>query len=348
MSDLGANTRREILSQPDVWAASLEHVATQSGDLRRLWASEPFDSVVFTGCGSTYYLGMIAATTLRQMTGAATRAVPASELLLYPESVYGNAENTLLVAISRSGETTETIHACRAFLAERRGRLITFSCYPDQPLAEMGAVNVVLADAQEESIVQTRAFTSLLLGVLHTAALWGDRQDVLHDLARLPAAGRRVIETSFDATSALGAETADIEHFCFLGSGPQYGLACEASLKMKEVSLTRSEPFHFFEFRHGPKSIVDPATLVVGLYSGRHQALEREVVEEMRALGGRAWTLAEQDADVAFGSGLDEEARGLLALLPVQWLAVERAVRAGYDPDRPKNLDAVVRLTMPG
>ena len=80
---------------------------------------------------------------------------------------------------------------------------------------------------------------------------------------------------------------ASLDRFYWLGSGPRQGLACELSLKMKEMSLTHSEPFHFMEFRHGPKSMVTPQTLVVGLRSTRNGPAESAVLEDVKALGGR-------------------------------------------------------------
>lgn len=346
MSESGIKTRREILSQPDVWAATLNAVKGRGSEIREAWRGGEFDTVVFTGCGSTYYLSMTAATVLAQLTGKATRAVPASELLLYPEAVYPSSGRTLLVAVSRSGETTETVNAARAFVAEGRGTLITFSCYPDQPLAGLGSANFVLPDAQEESVVQTRAFSSLLLAVVAAVATWAGRDDLLEQLERVTDISRGLIGQHL-ARATEAATTVDFERCYFLGSGPQYGIACEASLKMKEMALTPSEPFHFLELRHGPKSIITPSMLVVGLYSSRHLPTERAVMDEAGSLGGQTFTLGEAGADLNIASEFDEAVRCLLYLPPIQWLAAERASQQGIDPDHPQNLDTVVRLEIP-
>lgn len=222
---------------------------------------------------------------------------------------------------------------------------MTFSCYPDQPLASMGAINIVLPGAQEESVVQTRAFTSLLVAIVASAAKWMNREQVLQQLRVLPAAGRRLLDSGIEHVTQL-QEKSEFESCYFLGSGPQYGLACEASLKMKEMALTPSEPFHFLELRHGPKSIVSPSMLVVGFYSTAHQTVERDVIHEVESLGGQTLTLGERNADIAFASELGEVVSTVLYLPPIQWLAAERAVRRGIDPDHPKNLDTVVKLQM--
>ena len=102
----------------------------------------------------------------------------------------------------------------------------------------------------------------------------------------LPAIGERLIARYDSLARSIGEDLA-LDRFYFLGSGIRYGLACEMNLKMKEMTLTHSEPFHFLEFRHGPMSMVSPSTLLVGLLSDRNRAYEMAVLDEMRLLGGR-------------------------------------------------------------
>ncbi|HEU5430528.1 MAG TPA: SIS domain-containing protein, partial [Thermomicrobiales bacterium] len=240
MDEAEIETKREILSQPETWAATLGRLRDAAGPIRQIWQSAPPAQVILTGCGSTYYAAAIGATILEALTGVPARGVPASELLLYPESIYPRAGRTMLVAISRSGSTSETVKAASDFAAANVGPLVTLSAYADEPLARLGALNLVFPDAQEQSIVQTRAFTSLLLAATGLAALWSGRDDLLAELDRLPTAGQRVIDRHLPRMAALAS--APYERSFFLGSGPQYGLACEAALKTKEVSLQPSEP----------------------------------------------------------------------------------------------------------
>ena len=134
------------------------------------------------------------------------------------------------------------------------------------------------------------------------------------------------------------------DRFYFLGSGPRYGLACELSLKMKEMSLSHSEPFRFMEFRHGPKSMVNEHTLIVGLVSETNRAHETLVLNEIRSLGARVVTMAEAEADIVFNSQAHEAMRDVLYLPFGQMLAFYRSLSKGLDPERPHNLEAVVKL----
>jgi glucosamine--fructose-6-phosphate aminotransferase (isomerizing) len=346
MTTIDTFTRREILSQPGAWVAALEILQEQRAGLQ-VFNPDRYAQVLFTGCGSTYYLALSAAALTQALTGQPSRAFPASELWLSAQNCY-TAGRTLLVAVSRSGETTETLRACQAFLADGRGDLITLCCYPDLPLAKMGTFNLVLPSGQEQSVAQTRAFSSLFLGTVALACLWSHRNDLFDSLSRLPEAGRRILEGYTSLAAELGADES-LDRFYFLGSGPRFGLACELSLKMKEMSLSHSEPFHFLEFRHGPKSMVTSGTLVVGLRSSANADKESAVLKDVTALGGRILTMGEEPANggraVAFRSGLDEAVRDVLYLPVGQLIALERSLSKGLNPDRPTNLDTVVLLS---
>jgi glucosamine--fructose-6-phosphate aminotransferase (isomerizing) len=337
----GIFTRQEIHSQPEAWSAALDLLSGIRKSILDLEPAKRYEQILFTGCGSTYYLALAAASSTQELTGLATRGLPASELWLYPKSSYTG--KTLLVAVSRSGETTETLRACDAFLAGKRGDLLTLSCYEDMPLAKMGMLNIVLPSGKEQSVAQTRAFSTLYLGTVALTCLWASRADLFAALAGLPESGRRVIQHSIPLTTELGQDMT-FDRFYWLGSGPRYGLASELSLKMKEMSLSHSEPFHFLEFRHGPKSMVTKSSLVVGLRSTINAAPETAVLGDVRALGGKVVDIAESGAGVQFESGVDEAVRNILYLPIGQLIAFERSLAKGLNPDRPHNLDSVVKL----
>jgi glucosamine--fructose-6-phosphate aminotransferase (isomerizing) len=274
--------------------------------------------------------------------GHPARAFPASELWLYPRCSYVDGK-TLLIAVSRSGETTETLRACEDFLYQKRGDLLTVSCYGDMPLARMGNVNIVLPSGQEQSVAQTRAFSTLYLGTVALACLWAGRLDLFISLSKLPEVGTRLLKNYASLATEVGRDTS-IDRFYWLGSGPRHGLACELSLKMKEMSVSHSEPFHFMEFRHGPKSMVTPSGLTIGLLSTINGQKEAAVLEDVKALRGRVLAIAETGSEVRFESGLEEVIRNVLYLPIGQMIAFERSLSKGLDPDHPNNLDTVVKL----
>jgi glucosamine--fructose-6-phosphate aminotransferase (isomerizing) len=339
----GQFTLHEILSQPAAWHNALDVTRSQAAALKTL--ADGADQVIFTGCGSTYYLSLAAAALFQELTGKPARGVPGSELLLNSDAyLVGRTDSSpLLVAVSRSGTTTETIRATEAFKANGRGPVIVISNYPDTPLAKLGDLALIIPAGQEESVAQTRSFASMYVAVTALACIAAGRDDLLAAMSGLPAVGERLLAQYAGQAKQIG-ENLDFDRFYFLGSGGRYGLACEVNLKMKEMTLTHSEPFHFLEFRHGPMSMVTPGAVVVGLLSEKNAIHERAVLDEMRAKGATILALSENAADVSFASGLPEAVRGVLYLPVLQLTACYRSLAKGLNPDSPANLTAVVYL----
>jgi glucosamine--fructose-6-phosphate aminotransferase (isomerizing) len=333
------HTYNEIKSQTQAWAQALDVVHASS-----LPKADDYTQVIFTGCGSTYYLSLAAAALYQELTGRAARAVPGGELLLNTDASVGrnSISSNLLVAISRSGTTTETVKAVEKFKSEKRGDVLVITNY-DEVLSRLADINIVIPKGQEESVAQTRSFASMYVAVTAMCAKMAGRMDLLDAMRKLPEIGNLVIGKYEGYAKSLG-ENLEFDRFYFLGSGIRYGLACEVNLKMKEMTLTHSEPFHFLEFRHGPMSMVNKNALVVGMLSERNRVHEAKVLSEMKALGGTVAGLGESDADVYFESNIPESVRGVLYLPVLQLMAFYRSVAKGLNPDRPNNLTAVVKL----
>lgn len=339
MTVFGQFTRTEIVSQPEAWAQALDVVNASA-----LPKAADYDQVFFTGCGSTYYLSLAAAALYQELTRHASRAVPGGELLLNTSANVSQVANMhyLLVAISRSGTTTETVKAVEKFKREYRGDVIVISNY-DEALSRLGDVNIVIPKGQEESVAQTRSFASMYVAVTALCARMAGRDDLLSTMGGLQKIGRQLIEKYEPFAKSIGENLA-YDRFYFLGSGIRYGLACEVNLKMKEMTLTHSEPFHFLEFRHGPMSMVNGNAIVVGMLSDVNRVHEAKVLSEMKALGGTVTGLGESEADIEFKSGIPESVRGVLYLPVLQLMAFHRSLAKGLNPDRPANLTAVVKL----
>ena len=334
-------TYREIKSQTEAWEQALDVVGSVP-----LPKAHDYGQVIFTGCGSTYYLSVTAAALYQEVTGCVARALPASELLLNSQIAVGRIGNPtyLLVAISRSGKTTETVKAVEKFKQEKHGEVVVISNYEDD-LSRLADVNIVIDKGQEESVAQTRSFASMYVAVTAFCARMARRDDLVDAMKRLPEAGNRLISNYESFAKEMG-KNLNFDRFYFLGSGIRYGLACEANLKLKEMTLTHSEPFHFLEFRHGPMSMVNANTVVVGILSDVNRVHEAQVLSEMVSLGATIISIAETNADVIFESGIPESVRGVLYLPVLQLMAFYRSVAKGLNPDRPNNLTAVVKLEL--
>lgn len=343
MMTRGKFTREEIFSQPEAWEHAIEVLKEQTSAIEVYSELEQFQQVIFTGCGSTYYLSCAAAAQYQMMTGQSARGLPASELWLSPKANYISDPPTLLVAISRSGETSETLRACDTFRGNRQGKIITMVCNPGSALTSMGDLNLVFPSGMEQSIAQTRAFSTLFLSAVGMFTIWTQGRFRFDQIKALPQVGKQILDNYHSLAESIGRDS-EIDRIYFLGSGERFGLACELSLKMKEMCLTHSESFHFLEFRHGPKAMVNGNTVVAGLVSESNSSYELAVLEDVRKLGARTVSIGDVDAEISFHSGVEEVYRNVLYLPFGQMMAFERAIEKGLDPDHPTNLDAVVKL----
>ena len=331
-----SHTEQEILSQPDVWQQTIDA-------LDPMTFTQPFQGgitdVLVTGCGSTHYLALSAAALLRE-AGLRAWALPASELIAQAQPRLPNPGGTLLLAISRSGTTTETVLAAEHFRRIGGSSVAVITCYPDSTLAEMADVVWATPAAAEQSVAQTRSFSSMQLIVSAIAgALRGGDLSALH---ALPPAASVILDRSRPVMAALANDPAN-ESFFFLGSGALYGIASEGMLKLKEMSLTSSEAYHAMEFRHGPMSMCDDRAAVIALVSPQRSSLEEAVLKDISSFGSRLVTVG-VEGHHQIPSGIPSWASTALYLLPLQLLALERALHKGLDPDKPRHLTAVIHL----
>lgn len=339
---LGKFTGDEIFSQINAWEGALREVAIRKEEFLNI-ISENFQQVIFTGCGSTYYLSLSAAPLFQSQTGLFCRGVPAGEILLSPQTVYTPHENTLLFAVSRSGSTTETVRVVRHFNENCTGKVISITNNPDSPLPKISDLSFCITEGREYSIAQTKSFSSMFITAIAIAMLASNNVASLIEMERLPDIGHGLINKYQGYAKEIG-ENLDFDRFYYLGSGYRYGIACEANLKMKEMAQTHTEAYHFLEFRHGPKSMVNDRTAIIGLVSESGKGYEEKVLLEMKELGAYVVSLSEKDGDINFGSGLSECTRTILYLPFLQIMAYYRSLAKGLDPDKPKNLSSVIYL----
>jgi len=343
----GKNTYQEIMSQGNTWKLTIESLDSQFSTLIE-WLRQPYKEVIFIGCGSTHYLSLSAAFAWNAITGTPARGIPSSDLWLFPKSVISEIP-TLLIAVSRSGETSETLHAVDTFYKQTKSEIISISCYEGQELINKTPHKLIVKEGEEKSVAQTRSFTSMLILAQYAAVIAANNKKLMNDIRRLPYEFGQSIKEHEALAYTLG-NNENFDHFVFLGSGYNYGLACEAMLKMKEMSLSVSEAFQFLEFRHGPKSLVSPRTLIIGLINDEIRDYEIAVLHEMKTLGASVLAIDETsdginaDYVIELNSGFNTLTRGPLLLPVLQLLAYYRSMSKGLNPDRPKNLEAVVKL----
>lgn len=288
-------TADEISSQPSVWARALEDVAPVSALL-----GPPGEHVLFLGCGTSAFV----ARSLAVLRETAARGVSD---YAYASEWRPTRDYDRVVAISRSGTTTEVIEALRR--VDPDVTRIAITAVHDEPIHQLVDAAVVLDYADEESVVQTRFPTTVLL--LARAAFGAD-------VSGLPTAAQH------ELSSPLGIPVEDFDQFVYLGSDWTLGLAEEAALKIREAAQAWSESYPMLDFRHGPISVASPRSLVFVFGTA-----DQRLVSEVRATGARVET---------------SNADPLVQLVRAQRIALALAERRGLHPDAPRNLTRSVVL----
>jgi glutamine---fructose-6-phosphate transaminase (isomerizing) len=339
----------DIKSQASAWEAALAVVESQAEDLEKFFAEKPSE-LLFAACGSPYYLGLANATLWRELLGLHVTVVPSSDIMLFPETVLPTAGRPVLLIASRSGETTETVRAAETFAERFPGHTILIGCRSESRMGRLADLAIVIPEGNEVVIPQTRSFSSMYLAAQYLVALLDDDAELADALRRVPDLLPGLLDR-WEPVVQRAAE-ADWDSAVFLGGGPLYGVAVEATLKLTEMSLSSAVAYHTLEVRHGPRSIIDESTLVVGLGSLRGAPYERQVLAELAEetphvlafTPGEGWDLSELAAEIPLGDRIPEHALGLLYLPLLQLLAYHRALHKGVNPDESRNLTSYIEL----
>ncbi|ALV62427.1 Glucosamine-6-phosphate deaminase [isomerizing], alternative [Thermococcus sp. 2319x1] len=289
--------------------------------------------VLFTGCGSSYFLSQLLAMITTHLGGRGI-ALPCSELL-YSREYYPLGTPQLLVSISRSGETTEAIMAIEALNIPK----LALTAY-ESTLSRM-ADYALIVPTHEESIVMTHSFPAFYFAYLQLLLKsWGRETYNALEISQLT---EEVLKAEPYIRNLV--DSFDFRNVIFLGSGILYPVALEAMLKMKEMALFWSEAYHTFEVRHGFKSIADDGTLVV-LLTNRPFDWHEKLTKEFQNQGAKVFTVAPENtgADYFLKTQELEGAIAPIVYLPViQLLAYYKAVQMGLNPDNPRFLSKVVK-----
>ncbi len=349
--------QKEIFEQPRAVAATLEGRLGSSGVLAGIFGPEgqplldKVRGVHIVACGTSYHAGLIARVWIEKLARLPVNVEVASEYR-YRDVVVPN--NTLLVAISQSGETADTLAALRE--SSQRGYLGTLAIcnVPESSLVRESMLKLMTRAGPEIGVASTKAFTTqitalalLTLELARTRGLDGTEQAKLaKQLAHLPQALQNALQCEAEVEQ-LAAKIMHRQHALFLGRGAHFAVALEGALKLKEISYIHAEAYPAGELKHGPLALVDENMPVIAVAPNNAMFDKlKSNLEEVRARGGKLYVFA--DRQVTLDHNTHEhivrlDAGGLLIApavftIPLQLLAYHVAVLRGTDVDQPRNL----------
>jgi glucosamine--fructose-6-phosphate aminotransferase (isomerizing) len=347
--------QKEIFEQPRAVSDTLESIGTITpgifgSEAERLF--QDIDSVLILACGTSYYSGLVARQWLESLAALRCTVEVASEYR-YRDSVPD--PRTLVVVVSQSGETADTIAALKHAQSLGQATTLAICNVASSAMMRMARLHFLTHAGVEVGVASTKAFTTqltaLFLLALTLAKLrgrLGAEEEVRHlkSLRHLPKALASVLALE-PQVIAWAQRFAKKEHALFLGRGLHYPIALEGALKLKEISYIHAEAYPAGELKHGPLALVTSEMPVVTV--APNDALLEKLksnIQEVRARGGELYVFADGDTRIASAAGINvirlPEHYGLLSpilhVVPLQLLAYHTALERGSDVDKPRNL----------
>ncbi len=350
--------QKEIFEQPDALANTLEIVGGSKTIQPGIFGAEAgqllddVDSILILACGTSSHSGYTARYWLESIAGVPCNVEIASE---YRYRVSVANPRQLIVAISQSGETADTLAALRHAKGLGQTKTLAICNVPESAIVRESALRFITRAGPEIGVASTKAFTTqlaalflltLVMAKVRSRLSATQESTFLEQLRHLPVAVHKVLELE-DEIETWAKRFADKQHALFLGRGRHYPIALEGALKLKEISYIHAEAYPAGELKHGPLALVDANMPVISV-APNDDLLEKlkSNLQEVRARGGELYVFADADSEIPESEGVHilrlpehyGQLSPILHVIPLQLLSYHAALVKGTDVDKPRNL----------
>ena len=350
--------QKEIFEQPEALANTLEIVGGSKSIQPGIFGAEAadlmadVDSILILACGTSSHSGYTARYWLEAIAGVPCNVEIASEYR-YRTSVANPKQ--LIVAISQSGETADTLAALRHAKSLGQMKTLAICNVPESAIVRECALRFITRAGPEIGVASTKAFTTqlaalfvltLVMAKLKGQLTAGQEAAYIDALRHLPVAVNKVLGLE-NEIKVWAQRFADKHHALFLGRGMHYPIAMEGALKLKEIYYIHAEAYPAGELKHGPLALVDADMPVISI-APNDQLLDKlkSNLKEVQARGGELYVFADQDSEIADSDGVHilrlpehyGELSPILHVIPLQLLSYHAALVKGTDVDKPRNL----------
>jgi len=350
--------QKEIFEQPEALANTLEIVGGSKSIQPGIFGAEAgqlladVDSILILACGTSSHSGYTARYWLEAIAGVPCNVEIASEYR-YRTSVPNPKQ--LIVAISQSGETADTLAALRHAKSLGQSKTLAICNVPESAIVRECALRFITRAGPEIGVASTKAFTTQLAALFLLTLVMAkvrqrlsaqDESAYIDQLRHLPVAVNKVLGLE-SAIETWAKRFADKHHALFLGRGRHYPIALEGALKLKEISYIHAEAYPAGELKHGPLALVDTDMPVISV-APNDQLLDKlkSNLKEVQARGGELYVFADKDSEIPESEGVHilrlpehyGELSPILHVIPLQLLSYHAALVKGTDVDKPRNL----------
>ncbi|MGD2055456.1 MAG: glutamine--fructose-6-phosphate transaminase (isomerizing) [Gammaproteobacteria bacterium] len=349
---------KEIFEQPRAIADTLEGRISGNRVMEAAFgvdAGRIFDEVAgvhIIACGTSYHAGMVGRYWLESLAGVPCSVEVASEFR-YRHPVV--RKNSLIVTLSQSGETADTLAGLHEARRLGFGRALSICNVPESSLVRESDLVLMTHAGPEIGVASTKAFTTQLVAMLLLTIVLGRRHGIteetetrlVNELRSVPGKVESALTLNEQIRTLAGDHFADKQHSLFLGRGAHYPVAMEGALKLKEISYIHAEAYPAGELKHGPLALVDASMPVVAV-APNNELLEKlkSNLQEVRARGGELIVFADAKVGMISSPGVtalpvaptEDSIAPVIFSIPLQLLAYHVAVFKGTDIDQPRNL----------
>ncbi len=361
----GIHTGREIVQQPDLWLEIFESICSQKSEIQNFLRDvyDDVDSIILTGAGTSAYVGMAAEGRFQNSFNKHTKTIPTTHLVTHPVDYLTKQKRILLVSFARSGNSPESKAAVKMadHFSENCHHLI-ITCNPDGHLAKMKVKNgkyiLCLPErANDKSLAMTSSFSGMLLAGLLVADI-DNIEAQRNKVVKIAESVEKIFKNDIESLKEVASK--DFDRAVFLGSGPLYGIAKEAQLKMQELTdgMVVGKYDSFLGLRHGPKAVINKTTLMCYHFSNDAYVLkyETDLAKSVKSvsnpivqmgIGTPKGLQAELDWNATLGlpsNEIDEAYQAVASIVPAQIIAFFKSINLGLSPDSPSRNGAISRV----
>ncbi|MBS3811612.1 MAG: SIS domain-containing protein [Halanaerobiales bacterium] len=342
-------TETEIFSQFKALNNTYNYFNENQDKFSKFFDENVFDSITFLGSGSSYLICESSEIITKTKLNMNANALVAGDLMLNFPHYKNYLENTLLVAPSRSGSTTEVLLAVKKVKEKYNSPCISISAKTDSELSKIADLNIELPWAYDESVCQTRTVTNLYTASLLLINIINNDLSFKDDIKKTIDYGNIYLDDNKRRLEEV-VDQFDFENVFVLADSSLQGIASEASLAYKEIARINSYYNHLLDVRHGPMVLVNDKSLIVMANSPYGKEYQKELIKDLKAKNAYVLNnglsrekLINSDLHIEFPE-VDYPIRGIYFIVINQLLAYYKAVKSNINPDQPEGLDSWINL----
>ncbi len=336
----------EIIAQDQHIQRIAQEEEELGNGLFQLIRREAPKAIHFIGCGSSYFLGSALHEHLQRISQGSIESgfASGSEVIL---GLRKYSKDTLVIALTRSGNSTETLEALRKAKDRFGVKTAAITCSNNSSVQSIADHTVEMPFVVQKSVAMTGGYTATaFIAQLIFLRLF---QPELISVAKqkIPVAAKGVLKESQSVIEGISHDTMSrLRHFSFLGYQEDYGVACEGVIKLTEMALADADAYQPLEYRHGPRAKTGSHSLILLFNQTKTVSVVTPLVSELHRLGALVISTGRSiDGSVSISvPELPMNLEWFLKVIPIHWLGLVVSVRQGLNPDEPQNLTPVVEI----